>query len=216
MDNIILTSRQEAVLRAVIHHYILTAKPVGSRIIEKKYSLGFSAATIRNVMSDLEDMGFLTHPHTSAGRIPTTRGYTLYVNNLMSVEKLNSGLKRKIRANVESVDKNVDVLLGKTSQILATISQQLGVVLGPSLDDAIIDKISLVSVSSDKLLVVISFGSGFIKSVVVEIASRLKESEIENTSRFNNYKWSPFTKAVAARRSYIYPSFQPLLLNFLP
>ena len=147
-----LTDREESVLQSIIHHYILSAKPVGSRVIAKKYGLGLSAASIRNVMADLEDAGFLSHPHTSAGRIPTSKGYRIYVDSMMKVEKLTSLVKRKIRENVQSVDKNYDFLLAKTSQILGMISSQLGVVIGPALDEAIFDKLSLVQVSNDKLL----------------------------------------------------------------
>ncbi|MFC1729529.1 heat-inducible transcriptional repressor HrcA [candidate division KSB1 bacterium] len=185
-----LNTRKELVLRSVIHHYILTAKPVGSRVISKKYGLSLSPATIRNVMADLEDEGYLMHPHTSAGRVPTTRGYRMYVNNLMMVEKLNQNLKRAIRNNVESINKNVDDLLGKTSQILSTISNQLGVVIGPSLDKAVIEKISLVSVASDKVLIIISLGAGIIRSVVVEIHSDIDDREIDATSELLNERLS--------------------------
>jgi len=186
----LLTSREEAVLSSVIHHYIATARLVSSRIIAKKYGLNLSSATIRNVMADLEEAGYLTHPHTSAGRVPTSKGYRLYVNNLMRVEKLTSRVKRKIRENVDTFDKNVDFLLAKTSQILGVISSQLGVVIGPSLDDAIFDKISLIDVAHDKLLIVLSLRTGIIKSVIVEIFSHFRPSELEETSRVLNERLS--------------------------
>jgi len=185
-----LTPRQIAVLRTVIHHYILTAKPVGSRIIAKKYGLGLSPASLRNVMADLEDAGYLSHPHTSAGRIPTARGYSLYVSSLMEVEKLTKNIKKKIRENVDSPNKDVYDLLGKTSQILAMVSRQLGVVIGPTLDTAIIEKISLISVASDRLLIIISLGAGIVKSVVVEINSDINELDIEETCQLLNERLS--------------------------
>ncbi len=185
-----ITPRQEKVLRTVIHHYILTAKPVGSRVLAKKYDLGLSAATLRNVMADLEEAGYLTHPHTSAGRVPTSHGYKLYVNNLMKVEKLTSQVKRRIRDNVNTINKNVDDLLAKTSQILALVSRQLGVVIGPTIETAVIEKISLVSVASDKILIIISFGAGLIKSVVVEVRSKMEPQEVISTSQLLNERLS--------------------------
>lgn len=191
---LILTDRQAEVLRAVIHNYILEAKPVGSRLIAKKYGLGLSAATIRNVMADLEEFGYLTHPHTSAGRIPTSTGYSLYVNSLMEVEKLSNSVKQKIRANVDNtLDKDVDFLLGKTSNILATVSKQLGVVIGPSLDNAILEKISLVGVSSEKVMVILSLRNGIIKSIVVEIKANYNIKDLEITSQLLNAKLSGLT-----------------------
>lgn len=189
----ILTKRKEEVLRAVIHNYILTAKPVGSRIIAKRYDLGLSAATIRNVMADLEDEGYLSHPHTSAGRIPTSNGYRIYVDNLMKIERLDSVIKKKIRDNVDTLDKDVDFLLAKTSQILGSVSKQLGVVIGPSLDNAIFDKMSLMSVSTGRVLIVLTLKNGIIKSIVVEIKSNLDPRDLELTCQVMNSRLSGLT-----------------------
>ncbi|MCP4723773.1 MAG: heat-inducible transcription repressor HrcA, partial [bacterium] len=177
----------------VIHYYILTAKPVGSRVIAKKYDLGCSPATIRNVMADLEDMGYLTHPHTSAGRIPTSEGYELYVTQLMRVENLHKSVKQTIRDNVDTLDKNTDFLLNKTSEILGSVSKQLGVVIGPSLDNAVFEKISLLSVTTDRILVVLSLKSGIIKSIVVELQSSLSQSELDKTAEALNSRLSGLT-----------------------
>lgn len=185
-----ISEREETVLRSVIHHYILTAKPVGSRIISKKYGLGLSAASIRNVMADLEDAGFLSHPHTSAGRVPTSEGYRIYVNKMMQVEKLTNLVKRKFRENVQSNDKNYDFLLAKTSQILGMISSQLGVVIGPALDEAIFDRLTLVQVSSDKLLAVITLRTGIIQSAMVEVHLPIKNIELEETCQVINERLS--------------------------
>ena len=94
MNNLELNEREKTILRYVIHQYILTANPVGSRNISKKYDVGFSPATIRNVMADLEDSGLLGHPHTSAGRVPTDFGYRFYVDSLMEAPKLTDTEKK--------------------------------------------------------------------------------------------------------------------------
>src|SRR5664280_779575 len=90
MSNEELNDREKNILRFIIQQFILTANPVGSRNITKRYDIGFSPATVRNIMSDLEDSGFIDHPHTSAGRIPTDKGYRFYVDTLMDVKKLRS------------------------------------------------------------------------------------------------------------------------------
>jgi len=185
-----IKTREEEVLRTVIHHYILTAQPVSSRIIAKRYGIGLSSASIRNVMADLEDAGYLTHPHTSAGRVPTTKGYRLYVNNLMHVETLAKTIKRQILEKVETIDKNADFLLDKTAEILSKISHQLGVVIGPSFDHAVIEQIRLINVASDKMLIVISLRSGIIKSVVVEMYSSIEDAELDGTSAVLNERLS--------------------------
>jgi len=92
-----LNQREKAILRSIVQQFILTATPVGSRNITKKYDIGFSPATVRNIMSDLEDSGFINHPHTSAGRVPTDKGYRYYVDSLMDVDKLNSKEKDLIK-----------------------------------------------------------------------------------------------------------------------
>ena len=91
-----LNQREKAILRSVVQQFILTATPVGSRYITKNYNIGYSPATVRNIMSDLEDSGYINHPHTSAGRVPTDKGYRYYVDSLMDIEKLNSKEKSKL------------------------------------------------------------------------------------------------------------------------
>jgi len=103
MNDYQLKDREKAILRFVIHQFILTANPVGSRNISKKYDIGLSPASIRNIMSDLEDFGFLAHPHTSAGRTPTDKGYRVYVDSLMDPPVLETDIK-KIIENLSTIN----------------------------------------------------------------------------------------------------------------
>jgi len=185
-----LSDRHKAVLQSVIQLYILTAQPVSSRLIVKNSGLGLGSATIRSVMADLEDEGYLAHPHTSAGRIPTSTGYRLYVNSLMHIEKLSNTVKKNIRENIETINKNRDFLLTKTSEILGLVSSQLCVVIGPSFDDAIFEKISLVDVANDKLVIVLSLRTGIVKSVVVEVPKLKKNAELNMTCSVLNERLS--------------------------
>lgn len=120
------------------------------------------------------------HPHTSAGRIPTPKGYRIYVRSLMHVENLTQTIKKKIRQNVETVNKNIDFLLSKTSETLSLVSHQLGVVIGPSLEKAIVERIQIFIVADRKIMIVISL-SGIIKSVVVEISAEMSDKDIDST-----------------------------------
>src|SRR5512135_1517143 len=135
-----LNQREESVLRHVVHNYISTAIPVGSRYISRHYESLLSPATIRNVMSDLEESGYLSHPHTSAGRIPTDLGYRYYVDFLMEMEKISDDEKQVIR---EHLDRAIDAeeLLRDTSKLLGKITNQLSIVTSPHLGSGTFQKL---------------------------------------------------------------------------
>ena len=116
-----LTEREKSILRYVIHQFILTANPVGSRNLSKKYNIGISPATVRNIMSDLEESGFLGHPHTSAGRVPTDIGYRYYVNSLMDSPKLSQTEVNFIESQLEQVNVETNEILKITSTLLSNL-----------------------------------------------------------------------------------------------
>ncbi len=131
-------------------------------------------------------MGYIEQPYTSAGRIPTSKGYRFYVNSLMMVEKLTSQEKRSIKKHFESVNKNVDEILEKTSQVLGRITKQLGVAIGPRLSEGIFERMELIQISSNRLMVIISIKAGIAKTMMMEINSEIPRSELEETSRIIN------------------------------
>ena len=163
-----LTSREKDILRSIIHLYILKAAPIGSRHLAKylEKEMNLSPATIRNVMSDLEEMQFISHPHTSAGRIPTDKGYRFYVDSLMNIEKLTGReiltLKKNLTAGIS------DTVLKDASRLLGMISRYLGIVEIPHLTELIILKIELIALSSTKLLVVLALDSNIVRTVTLE------------------------------------------------
>ena len=120
-DKMAIDERKIKILQAIINDYIVTGEPVGSRTIAKKYDLGVGSATIRNEMADLEEMGFLTHPHTSAGRIPSDKGYRLYVNHLMQRYELPEEEKRiisgKLLSNFSELERTIEKAAGLLSEI---------------------------------------------------------------------------------------------------
>ncbi len=164
-----LTDREKSILRYVVHQFILTANPVGSRNISKKYDIGLSPASIRNIMSDLEESGFLGHPHTSAGRVPTDKGYRFYVDSLMKPEKLKPNEIQFIKESLDPEFIETEELLKLTSIILSKITQQIACVTYPKFEQAILSKIQLISVASNRLLVVVSIEAGLVKTITLEI-----------------------------------------------
>jgi heat-inducible transcriptional repressor len=187
-----LNDREQSVLRHVVHNYIFTAVPVGSRYISRHYESLLSPATIRNVMSDLEESGYLSHPHTSAGRIPTDLGYRYYVDFLMEMEKISDDEKQVIR---EHLDKAIDAeeLLRDSSKLLGKISNQLSIVTSPHLGTGIFQKLELMQVSSSRLLVLISVQSGIIRTIMLEVGMELKRDVLDQVSRILNERLSGLT-----------------------
>jgi len=170
----LLSERERAVLGAVIETYVQTAEPAASRTIAKRFGLGLSAATIRNTMSDLEEKGFLYHPHTSAGRIPTDRAYRLYVDALMGPPTLTVDQKHQLREELTGPRSNaVDQILSRAAQVLGVLTQELGVVVGPSLDEAVLERLELIAMSSERLLLVLTLKSGAVRTIFVEVPSQM-------------------------------------------
>jgi heat-inducible transcriptional repressor len=181
-----LKDREKAILRFVIHQFILTASPVGSRNISKKFDLGLSPASIRNVMADLEDMGLLGHPHTSAGRMPTDKGYRVYVDSLMDPPLLDVGAKKIIENNLSKAQNETEELLKITSSILSDLTNQLAMVTYPKFETAVLEKIQIVQLSSTRVLVVVTVNSGLIKTITLEIDAEVKEAQISSVQQFLN------------------------------
>ena len=126
-----LTDRQEKILHLVVDDYVETAQPVGSRIITKRHSLGVSPATIRNEMAELEEEGYLQQPHTSAGRIPSDKGYRYYVDNLMEVEITTTKALQEIRRQYQKLNRDIENILHETVKLLAHITSYASVALTP-------------------------------------------------------------------------------------
>jgi heat-inducible transcriptional repressor len=181
-----LKARELRILECVVEAYVMTAVPVGSRYLVKKYNLGISPATVRNVMNDLEEMGYLTQPHVSAGRIPSDKGYRYYVDSLMPVRALSVNERSLIEEALNSVSDDVDEVLEVSSRVLSEISSQLGVVLEPQFYRGIFNKMELVSLSEQRLLVVLSIRSGLVKTITMEVKSAVSREQLDETSRIIN------------------------------
>jgi heat-inducible transcriptional repressor len=166
-----LTTREQQVLQAVIHCYVETAEPAGSRTIAKRFNLGVSAATIRNTMSDLEEKGYLYHPHTSAGRMPTDLAYRVYVDGLMKHSKLTEHEESAIRREFNDQRYAIEDILQKAAQVLGVLTQELGVAVAPSFDAATLERLELLPAADGRLLMVLLLRSGSAKTIFVEVDS---------------------------------------------
>src|SRR5213082_3024939 len=141
-----LSKRERRVLEAVIRSYVETAEPAGSRTLSRRFGLGVSPATVRNTMSDLEEKGFLFHPHTSAGRVPTDMAYRVYVDALMRVSPIATSEREQLAQEIARGGSAIEAILRRAAQSLGVLTQELGVALGPRLDDAVLQRLELVRV----------------------------------------------------------------------
>ena len=182
-----LNDRECQILRVLIDHYVSTAEPVGSRVLANRFNIGLSPATIRNTMQDLEEMGLIRQPHTSAGRIPTDEGYRTYVDNLIEPQAVPDDLAKRLREELASEHKRaVDDILAQTAHVLASVTSQIGVTLAPNFDNGIISRIELVPVAERRLLVVMGIQTGLARTVLLEVAADIDEKSIEATQRALN------------------------------
>jgi heat-inducible transcriptional repressor len=198
-----LNMRERQVLGIIIQSYVVTAAPVGSRYIAQNYKLGLSDATIRNVMAELEDEGYISQPHTSAGRIPTDKGYRYYVDLIMTVQSLDEQEKKRIDANIgqfgiERKGTSADVLLS-AAKVLGSISRKLSVVLSPTLSNAIFEKLDMVLLSSTRMMVILSIQSLFVKTIVMELDLEVSRQTVDEVVDVINQRLSGLTLAEIRR-----------------
>ncbi|EDS71680.1 heat-inducible transcriptional repressor HrcA [Anaerofustis stercorihominis] len=175
--------RKFNILRAIINDYIKTAEPVGSRTLEKKYNLGVSSATIRNEMSDLEEMGFLIKPHTSAGRIPSTSAYRLYVDNFMKKNALESEIREAVRAEYDNYMLELNNTIEKTLNILTKMTNYTSLVMAPRLSSLNVKDVKIVYIEEDRVMLIVVTKEGLIKNSEIRLKTYVTLEEIE---RINN------------------------------
>lgn len=173
-----LNERKIQILQAIINDYIETAEPVGSRTIAKKYNLGISSATIRNEMSDLEEMGFILQPHASSGRIPSDLGYRLYVDHLMQKKELGSEEQRYLQSVIARNVGQIDYLLEETAKALSALTNYTTIISEPVSRRTRIKQIRLLPLDSTAVLLVIATEDNFIKNHVIQMGEAPEEERI--------------------------------------
>ena len=169
-----METRQLDILRAIVEEYVATEEPVGSKAISQRHGLGISPATIRNEMSVLEDAGFITQPHTSAGRIPTDKGYRLFVDKIATVKPLSNAERRAIETFLEGAN-DLDDIVMRTVRLLAQVTKQVAVVQYPSLTKSRVRHIELVLLTPTRLMMVLITNTGRVEQRVLELPYELNE-----------------------------------------
>src|SRR5918995_4543068 len=188
-----LSERELRVLEAVVQTYIETAEPAGSQTIARRFGLGVSPATIRSTMSDLEDKGYLFHPHTSAGRIPTDRAYRIYVNEIMRLAPPSDEARETLRSELSGTRNAVEEIVRRAAQVLGVLTQELGVAVAPALDQMVLERLELVQVTSERLLLVFNLKSGVVRTIFVEVPGVVPAPSVQQVSGILNERLSGLT-----------------------
>jgi len=181
-----LSARKLRILQAIIDDYIRSAEPVGSRTLAKKYELGISSATIRNEMSDLEEMGFLEQPHTSAGRVPSDKAYRFYVDKLMKVRSLDQKEAEYIRETYESTIDQIEQIIFHTAETLSEVTNYTSLAMAPRLSKVTIRHIQLVQVDGEFALLVIVTSSGILRDTLIRIPEGINNDYLSRVSNILN------------------------------
>lgn len=198
MESEMLSWREWQVLQALIKTYVALGVPVGSRTLLDRETLGISAATIRNTLAILEEKEFLHQPHTSAGRIPTDKGYRLYVEQCVDRHcALPEGEGTQLRQHLtdQLSEGGVDEILGQLAKIIGQVSNQLGLVMAPAFEQGIFQKVELVKLSEQRLLMVLTIHQGSVRSLVIEVGSPTSQRDLEILSAQINQRLRGLTMA---------------------
>jgi heat-inducible transcriptional repressor len=184
--DLFLSERMRLILQSVIEDYILTAEPVGSRTISKEPNLNLSPATIRNIMSDLEEMGLLYQPYTSAGRVPTEKGFRFYVDYILNIHELSDREQQEIRSlypgfQIEAMD-----LFRETSRILSSSSHYLGVVRAPRMSLVVLQHIEFVRLKRHLVLAILVTTTGLVHNRIIEVEEDFSQSGLDHLSDYMN------------------------------
>lgn len=184
-----IDERKVKILKAIIENYIETGEPVGSRTIAKNYNLGISPATIRNEMSDLEDMGYLEQIHSSSGRRPSNKGYRLYVDKFMNIPKISPQEELKMKRNLSNMDMfEIDSMIKNVTEILSDMTKLTCIAKAPSFNKSYLKHIQLTFVDNTNILVTIMTDTGIIKNVLVKAKFNIPQNDFLKLNNFLNDK----------------------------
>jgi heat-inducible transcriptional repressor len=179
-----LDDRSKRILGELVSLYCITGEPVGSRTLSKRIKLGLSPATIRNVLSDLEQLGYIAQPHTSAGRVPTDQGYRFFVNYLMKNHSLNSSQKELIESRMLERRGDLQNLLLLTTELMSNFSHNIALAMTPNLEKLVLENIDFVQINSHRLLAILITRGGVVSNKIIELDEPISQAEL---TRIANY-----------------------------
>jgi len=186
MKHVDMESRRKTILGAIVESYVDTATPVGSRAISQRFRYTISPATIRNVMVDLEEMELIMHPHTSAGRVPTDKGYRFYVDSLLEPKHLTKEEEAVINKLIHHSGNDIEYIMQNASKAISIVTNVVGIVLTPKLKRSIFKHIELFYIDDSRLLAVIITTSGFVKNSIMDLEEHITKQELVRITEFLN------------------------------
>ncbi|MHB1407379.1 MAG: heat-inducible transcriptional repressor HrcA [Desulfitobacteriaceae bacterium] len=188
-----MDDRKQKILRAIVQDYIASAEPVGSRTIARKFNLGVSPATIRNEMADLEDLGFIEQPHTSAGRIPSDAGYRYYVDCLMDAPKLSSEDKNTIEIETTKRISEIEEVISHTAKLLSQLTSLTSIVMGPQKGKSSFGQMYFLPYQPGKAIMVVVKENGAVENHIVDIGEYLSAEDLQQVATVFNNKLKGFS-----------------------
>jgi len=188
-----LDARDCEILKETIRDFIVSGEPVSSRSVAKSRGGSLSPATIRNVMADLEDLGYLSQPHTSAGRVPTRAGYHFYIDSLMRSRGVPARARRQIEETLREVLPDATHLMVSASHLLSELTQQIGIVITPTMGETVLKAVSFVNLSGSKVLCIVVSAGGFVDNKVIETSSPVAREELVRVSNYLTDKFAGLT-----------------------
>ncbi len=201
-----LDERKKQILQAIIEEYINTAEPVSSGTIVTKYGFNFSSATVRNEMSELEHLGYLEKPHTSAGRVPSAKGYRFYVDELLKEDNISLDEIKYIQSKLETKVTQIEDLTKIATNTLSEITHYTTVSIGPSSEEQIIEEIKFVLLGNRMLMAIVLTETGIIKETIIKFDEDIMESQVQTLNLIFNskLKGKPLTKIDKPMEDYIF------------
>lgn len=181
-----LSARSRLILEAIVEDYIATAEPVGSSAVARRHALTLSSATVRNVMANLEELGLLTSPHTSAGRVPTEKAYRFYVDSLVGLRQVTREEKKQIIRNCRQSGAGLQEILKETSRALSSLSNYMGIVVAPSFTSDIFRHIEFIRIGARKVLAILVSTNGLVQNRLVETVDDIPDNDLLRMSNYLN------------------------------
>jgi heat-inducible transcriptional repressor len=183
-NGIELPKRQQEILASVVRRYVSTGLPVGSKTVADELSESLSSATVRNVMAELEEAGFLEQPHVSAGRVPTDKAYRFYVDHAGRLGRLNPATAQYILDHLDGSEASPEELMAKTSRVLSEVSHYVGLVLGPALEEKLLEHLKLVALPGRRVLAVIVSRPDLIENKVIRLDEDVSQEELDRAAEY--------------------------------